>query len=237
MRKIILIFAIIFTAGLLTAQIKDRDKGHPYAGVGYSLIIFTSSDVSKIYPMVNLNTSSFLSEINLSAGYKFNRYIALEFNPAFVFAQSANNKGFYYNDGVNNYYYLPNKANLFTLPINVKMKIYPLAKQSFSFVNNIFLGISGGPMYINESYDNGVYTQEYNYNTNPIKFASYSNTFWRYNAVISGGYDYAGTIGLGFEFSYRLVPLAIHGPAPVISSIASNFNSINLTVKASIGFW
>lgn len=237
MRKIILIFIFAFSANLIFAQLKDRDKGQAYAGIGYSMIIFTNPDVSKIYPVLNLNTSSFLSEISLSAGYKFNRHIALEFNPAFVFAQSANNKGFYYNDGVNNYYYLPNRANLFTLPINVKMKLYPLAKQTFSFVNNIFIGIGGGPMYINESYDNAVYDKEYNYNTNSIKFASYSNNFWKYNAVISGGYDYAGQIGLGFEFSYRLVPLAIHGPAPVITSVASNFNSINLTVKASMGFF
>lgn len=237
MRKIILILLFIVSTNFLTAQIKDRDKGHPYVGVGYSLVIFTNSDASKIYPMINLNTSSFLSEINISAGYKFNRNFALEFNPAFVFAQSANNKGFNYNDGVNNYFYLPNRANLFTLPLNVKMKLYPLAKKSYSFVNNFFLGIGGGPMFVNESYENGVYEREYNYSTNPITFKSYSNNFWRYNAVISAGYDYSGTIGLGFEVSYRMVPLAINGPAPVISSIASNFNSINLTVKASIGFW
>lgn len=237
MRKIIIIVLLVSAANFLSAQMKDRDKGNYYAGVGYSLLIFTSSDVSRIYPVLNLNTSSFLSEISLSAGYKFNRHIALEFNPAFIFAQSSNNKGFYYNDGVNNYYYLPNKANLFTLPINLKMKLYPLAKPTFSFVNNIFIGIGGGPMYIQENYDNAVYQQEYNYSTNPIRFASYSNSFWRYNATISGGYDYAGQIGLGFEFSYRIVPLAIHGPAPLITSVASNFNSINLSVRASFGFW
>ncbi|MCX6163567.1 MAG: hypothetical protein NTU73_01690, partial [Ignavibacteriae bacterium] len=90
MRKLILIFLFIFAVNFLSAQTKDREKGHPYAGVGYSLIIFTNSDVSKIYPVINLNTSSFLSEINLSAGYKFNKNIALEFNPAFVFASSNN---------------------------------------------------------------------------------------------------------------------------------------------------
>jgi|WetSurMetagenome_2_1015567.scaffolds.fasta_scaffold29314_1 hypothetical protein len=237
MRKIIFILVFILSANLILAQTKDREKGHYYAGVGYSLVIFTNSDVSKIYPVINLNTSSFLSEINLNAGYKFNRNVALEFNPSFVFASSNNNKGFNYNDGVNNYYYLPNKANLFTLPLNVKMKLYPFAKPTFSFVNNIFLGIGGGAIFINEQYDNGVYAQETMYQTNPIKFETYSNSFWRYNAVISGGYDYAGTIGLGFEFSYRIVPLAINGPVPVITSIASNFNSVNLSVKASIGFW
>ena len=237
MRKLILIFLFIFAFNFLSAQTKDREKGHPYAGIGYSLIIFTNSDASKIYPVINLNSSSFLSEINLSAGYKFNRHIALEFNPAIVFASSNNNKGFNYYDGTNNYYYLPNKANLFTLPINVKMKLYPLAKQTFSFVNNIFIGIGGGPMYINEQYDNAVYNNENHYQTGALKFQTNSNSFWRYNAVISGGYDYAGTIGLGFEFSYRIVPLAIDGPSPVITSVASNFNSVNLSVKASMGFW
>jgi hypothetical protein len=237
MKKLIFIFLFIFAVNYLSAQMKDRDKGHPYAGIGYALVIFTNSDVSNIYPVVNLNTSSFLSEINISAGYKFNRNIALEFNPSFIFASSNSNKGFHYNDGINNYYYLPNKANLFSLPINAKVKIFPLAKQTFSFVNNIFIALGGGPMYINEQYDNGVYTQETIYQTSPIKFDTYSNNFWRYNAVISGGYDYTGAIGLGFEFSYRIVPLAINGPAPVITSTASNFNSINLSVKASFGFW
>ncbi len=237
MKKLTLVFLFFIAVNFLSAQTKDREKGHPYAGVGYSLVIFTNSDASKIYPVINLNTSSFLSEINLSAGYKFDKNFALEFNPSFVFASSSNNKGFHYNDGANNYFYIPNKANLFTLPINVKMKFYPLAKPTFSFVNNIFVAIGGGPMYINEQYDNGVYAQETNYQTNPIKFETYSNSFWRYNAVISGGYDYSGTIGLGFELSYRIVPLAINGPVPVITSVASNFNSINLSVKASIGFW
>jgi hypothetical protein len=237
MRKIILIFVLILTATFSLSQTKDREKGHSYVGVGYSLIIFTNSDASNIYPVLNLNSSSFLSEINISAGYKFNKNIALEFNPSFVFASSNNNKGFNYNDGTNNYYYLPNKATLFTLPLNVKMKIFPFAKNTFSFVNNLFVGIGGGPIFINEQYDNAVYTQETAYQTNPIKFQTYSNSFWRYNAVMSVGYDFAGTIGLGFEFSYRIVPLAIKGPAPVISSVASNFNSINLSIKASMGFW
>lgn len=237
MRKIILIFVFILTANFILAQTKDREKGHYYAGIGYSLIIFTNSNVSKIYPVVNLNSSSFLSEVNINAGYKFNRFVALEFNPSFIFSSSSNNKGFNYYDGVHNYYYLPNKSNLFALPLNVKMKVFPFAKTTFSFVNNIFIGISGGPIYINEQYDNAIYGQETSYQTNPIGFKTSSNNFWRYNAVISGGYDYAGTIGLGFELSYRLVPLAIHGPEPLITSVASNFNSINLSVKASFGFW
>jgi hypothetical protein len=237
MRKIIFIFVLILTANFIFPQTKDREKGFYYAGIGYSLVIFTNSDVSKIYPVVNLNSSSFLSEISINGGYKFNRHIALEFNPSFIFSSSSNNKGFSYNDGISNYYYLPNKSNLFSLPLNVKMKIYPFAKQTFSFVNNIFVGISGGPIYINEQYDNAIYEQETNYQTNPIGFKTYSNNFWKYNAVISAGYDYAGTIGFGFEFSYRIVPLAINGPAPLISSVASNFNSVNLSVKASIGFW
>jgi hypothetical protein len=237
MKNLVFLILLVLIAGLLPAQTKDREKPYPYAGAGYSLIIFTNSDASSIYPVVNLNTSSFLSEINLSAGYKFNRHIALEFNPAFVFASSNSNKGFNFDDGINNYFYLPNKATLFTLPLNVKMKIFPFAKPTFSYVNNIFLGIGGGPMYINEQYDNAVYENQ-NYSAgNVLAFNTYSNSFWRYNATISGGYDYAGAIGLGFEFTYRIVPLAIHGNQPLISSIASNFNSINLSVKASFGFW
>lgn len=239
MKKSIIFLLLLITFNSLTSQIKDRDKGYPYAGVGYSLIIFTNSDASKIYPVLNLNTSSFLSEINISAGYKFNKNIALEFNPSIIFSSANNNKGFYYRDKTagTNYFYLPNKANLFTIPLNVKMKVFPFAKKSFSFADNIFFGIGGGPMYINEQYDNSVYPQESFYQTNPIKFQTNSNNFWRYNAVVSCGYDYAGTIGVGFEVSYRIVPLAIDGPSPVISSVASNFNSINLTVKASMGFW
>jgi hypothetical protein len=237
MKNLKLVFLLVLFTGLLSAQTKDREKPHPYVGAGYSLIIFTNSAVSDIYPVVNLNTSSFLSEINVSAGYKLNKNIALEFNPAFVFASSTNNKGFNFYDGVNNYFYLPNKSTLFILPLNAKMKIFPFAKQTFSFVNNIFVGIGGGPIYISEQYDNAVYESQ-NYSIgNVIKFGTYSNSFWRYNAAISAGYDYAGAIGLGFEFTYRIVPLAIHGTQPVISSIASNFNSINLSVKASFGFW
>ena len=236
MKNLIIFLLPLFICNFLAAQTKDREKPYPYAGAGYSLIIFTNPDASNIYPVVNLNTSSFLSEINLSAGYKLSRNFALEFNPAFVFASSNNNKGFNFNDGVNDYFYLPNKATLFTLPLNIKMKIFPFAKPTFSFVNNIYLGLGGGPIYISEQYDNAIYEHE-NYNTgNVLGFTTYSNSFWKYNATISGGYDYAGPIGLGFEFTYRIVPLAIHGAQPVISSIASNFNSINLSVKASFGF-
>ena len=82
MKKPVLLCIIFFTLiSSLYSQSRLSNNGNFYMGGGYSLLIFTNSDAYSIYTVVNFNESSFMSEFNVKAGYKFNKNIAVEFDP------------------------------------------------------------------------------------------------------------------------------------------------------------
>lgn len=236
MKKLIYFFIVFFIAtSSIFPQIKSRDKGNFYMGAGYSLMIFTNSDVYNIYPVVNFNASSFTSELTINAGYKFNKNFSLEFDPGIIWVKAQSNNGFYFNDGINRYFYQPIETNLLAVPLNVKLKVFPLATKEMSFRDNLYFGIGGGVMFLNEQYNSSVYT---NNSLNYLLYTrSYSQALWRPDALISLGVDFTTKFGFGFEASYRIVPLATNGYQPLITSVASNLNSFNLALKILVNFF
>lgn len=228
---------IIFLALINTvfSQSRTSGKGNFYMGGGYSLLIFTNSDAYSIYPVVNFNASSFMSEFTVYAGYKFNKNIAVEFNPGIIWARAQSNNGFYFNDGVNRYFYQPIESDMFAMPLNAKVKVFPFAGKEKSFADDMYFGIGGGAMFISEQYNNNIYADN---NLNGyITTRSSSNTLWRPDAFLSFGIDFSNKYGFGLEGSYRFVPLATNGTQPVITSVASNFNSVNLSIKVLLNFY
>lgn len=237
MKKLLLLMAIscLFVSNL-SAQIKDRSTSYSYAGIGYSLVIFTDPKVSDIYPVLNFNNTNFLSEINPFFGIRFNDNLAVEISPSFIFTNSKNNKGFAFQSqgSGSTRYYLPSECNLFSLPININAKLYPFTNDLLSPVSNLYFGVGGGPMYIKERYLNYQYTNS-NY-TGFITTSTDENSFWVPHFVGSVGYGSFAKFGYNFELSYRVVPLNQEGKKPVITSVAGNFNSLNLTARITFNF-
>ncbi|HRE41160.1 MAG TPA: hypothetical protein PLG90_07485 [Ignavibacteria bacterium] len=237
MKKLLsLIFITTIYINTINAQIKDRSNSFSYAGIGYSLVIFTDSKVSDMYPVLNFNNTNFLSEINPFFGIRFNDNLAVEISPSFIFTNSRNNKGFAFESqgSTNTTYYLPSECNLFALPINVNAKFYPFTSDLISPVSNLYFGVGGGPMYIKERYLNYQYA-----NSNFSGFITTStdeNSFWVPHFMGSVGYGSFAKFGYNFELSYRVVPLNQEGKKPVISSVAGNFNSLNLTARITFNF-
>jgi hypothetical protein len=232
---LLILFFVIYNSSY--SQTSLRDKGNFYIGAGYSLLIFTNSDVYNVYPVVNFNASSFMSEFTINAGYKINKNIAVEFAPGIIWARAQSNNGFFFNNGSNNYFYLPNEANMLALPLNLKVKVFPFAGKVKSFADNIYFGIGGGAIFINEQYTNNVYTNSTQNLGSFLYTQTCSNTLWKPNMNLSLGVDFSTKFGFGIEGSYRFIPLATKGTQPLITSVASNFNSVNLTLKVLVNFF
>ena len=236
MKKLLLVIAILFTFNCSAdAQSRSGNNGNYYLGAGYSLLIFTNSDAYHIYPVVNFNASSFMSVFDINAGYKFNKNIALEFDPGFIWARAQSNNGFYFNDGSNNYFYQPLESDLFAMPLNIKLKIFPFTSKVKSFTDNLYFGVGGGAIFLSEQYDNSIYSD--NNLTNYISTRTSSNNLWRPDAFLSFGIDFSTKYGFGLEGTYRFIPLATKGNQPVITSVASNFNSVNIALKVMLNFF
>ncbi|MBC8486755.1 MAG: hypothetical protein H8D45_12030, partial [Bacteroidetes bacterium] len=64
MKKFILSLIILsLTYSFASSQTKSRGESYSYAGLGYSLIFFTNSDVAEVYPVFNFSNSSFMNEV------------------------------------------------------------------------------------------------------------------------------------------------------------------------------
>jgi hypothetical protein len=202
--------------------------------VGYSLVIFTNPDVTNIYPVFDIRNGRFISEFNVFYGFQINKTIAIEINPAIVYASTSEAKGYYYNTPEKNrYWYIPQSASLFELPINARIKYFPFGN-SKNFTEGLYLGLSAGPVYIKEQYDNYIYTDSSTLSL--FKISTDNNDLWNWNVSFSIGISSMQKFGYGFEISYRMIPLSVNRKTPLISSNASNFNSFNLSLKALFGF-
>ena len=232
-------FLIILLSGLFVytssdAQIKDRTSSYSYVGGGYTLVFFTDSEVNNTYPVFDLSNSSFLSEVNLFYGIKASPSIAVEFSPSFIFTNTQSNNGFYYTDnGVQNYY-LPNSAKLFALPLNINFKYFPFTDDLINPVSNLYFGVGGGLMYINEEFQNYIYPSETS--ISPIGIQTTTNSLWTPDFQIMVGFGSTAKFGYGFELGYRIVPLDGDGSKPQTTSLANNFNSVNLSAKVIFSF-
>jgi hypothetical protein len=236
MKKYLLfILLICFAANFASAQTKLTKKSGAYAGLGYSFLIYTNSDVSDIYPSFDFRTGSFNTEINPYIGMKLSDAVSLEFSPSFIYSKSGGSKGFYYQSTSNtNYYYLPSPAYIFAIPLNLKMKLFPFSKSGSLISKGIFLGVSAGAMFIREEYDNQIYSNESM--NNIINIRNVSNTQWAPNSIFSIGYSSDQQFSYGFELGYRFVPLALKRDYPLATSLASNMNAVVLNIRIGINF-
>lgn len=230
----IILLSILFLNSL-QAQIKERSSSaYPYAGIGYSFIIFTDSKVSDIYPFLDFNNNNFLSEINPFFGVRINDKVAVELSPSFIFTTARSNKGFAFTQNNQTLYYLPSETSLFSLPININVKVYPFTADMLSFISNIYVSGGGGPMYIKEKYTNYVYTNSNFTGFFDIETAEHST--WKAHYSMGIGYGSFSRFGYNFEVSYRIVPLSPDKKKPVVTSLANNFNSVNLSAKITFNF-
>lgn len=238
MKKIILSAVLVFSLlsfSTSNGQFKDRTSSYSYAGAGYTLVFFTDSKVNDTYPVFNLNSSSFLSEVNLFYGMRLSPLMAVEISPSFIFTNSTSNDGFYFTNsaGQRNFYY-PNEANLFALPININFKLYPFFADPISPLSNMYVGAGGGLMYLNEEFDNQVYVDSTL--TSFVRFEKSKNSYWTQDFNIFVGFGSTAKFGYAFELGYRIVPVDDDGTKPQTTSLANNFNSVNLSGKILFSF-
>ncbi|MCB0722203.1 MAG: hypothetical protein KDC42_07855 [Ignavibacteriae bacterium] len=232
--------SLLLLTGLLfftdsNAQFKDRTSSYSYLGGGYTLVFFTNGEVTDTYPVFNLNSSSFLSEVNVFYGMRLSPLMAIEISPSFIFTNSTSNDGFYFTNssGTRNFYY-PNEANLFALPININFKLYPFFADPLSPMSNMYLGAGGGMMYFNEEFDNNVYSDSTL--TSFLRFEKSKNSFWTQDFSLFVGFGSTAKFGYAFELGYRFVPVDGDGTKPQTTSLVKNFNSVNLSAKVVFSF-
>jgi hypothetical protein len=218
----------------LYSQTRQRTATSTYAGIGYSLVFFTNSDVTGTYPIFNFSSGEFLTEINPFFGIRPSKNISIELSPSFIFTTANKSDGFYYTDEIGRRYYDPQEANLFALPLNANIKFYPFADQPLNPISNIYAGGGGGIMYIKEDYLNYIYSDSSQFAY--LGARNTDNSMWvpNYNLLI--GYGSTSQFGYNFELAYRFVPLDADRKFPLVSSIASNLNSVNLSLRIMFNF-
>lgn len=232
-KSISILFAVLIFTSAVCSQTYERDVSELYAGVGLSLVFFTQKDVWNIYPVLDVNNTSFMYEISPFLGYRIDKTVSLEFAPAFIINESNSKEGFYYTDGL---WYEPNNVSLVMIPINLKAKFYPLAKSGTgnAFKSGFYTGLGGGITFIGESYDSYVYQDK-----NSISYLGLDRSeknSWQPNAQIFVGLDLQSNLGLGFELGYRFIPGNLDNDEPLVSSFAPNMNYVYLNIKGGLGF-
>ena len=237
MKKIIIILlTVMILSGAVYSQTYERETSELYAGIGLSLVFFTQNQVWNIYPVLDVNSTSFMYEINPFLGYRIDKSVSLEFVPAFIINESNSKDGFYYTENNVKHWYEPQNVSLVIIPINVRAKFYPLAKSGTgnAFKSGFYTGIGGGITFIGESYDSYIYEDK-----NSISYIGYDNSeknTWQPNAQIFVGLDLQSNLGLGFEVGYRFIPGNLENDEPLVSTFAPNMNYFYLNLKGGLGF-
>ncbi len=236
MKKIILILFIFLFSGSSYSQIKQRSLStNVYTGIGYKFVYLTDPDASDAYPFFQLSNGDFLKEIDGFLGVILNESYCVEFAPSYLFTNKNGNEGFYFGEGSSRYYYVPSQTRLSAVPLNLRFKYYPFAKNYSSTLSKMYFGIGAGMMYVSEEITSKVYTDDTEFNYLYARTAD--NDFWTGDYEFLLGVGSFSKIGFGFELSYRLVPLNnTSDNKPLISYIASNFNSINFAANIIFSF-
>lgn len=235
MKKIFLLLFIFCLSGNLFSQIKQRSLStNYYTGIGYKFVFLTDPNANDAYPFFQLSNGDFLKEIDGFLGVTFKESYSVEFAPSYLFTNKNGNEGFYYGAGANRYFYVPSQTRLVAVPINLRFKYFPFAKNSSS-LGKVYLGIGGGMMYVSEEITSRVYSDDTEFNYLYARTAD--NDFWTSDYEFLLGIGSFSKIGFGFELSYRLVPLNnTTDSKPLISYIASNFNSVNFAANIIFSF-
>lgn len=235
MKKIILIFLVLLTSSNSFSQIKQRSASVvPYLGIGYKFVFLTNQAARDAYPFFQLSNGDFMKEIDGFFGVTIDEKYAIELAPSYLFTNSYNSDGYYFNNGTQNLFYVPTQTRLFAVPVNVKFKFFPFVKNYTSSLSKLYVMAGGGGMYINEEIAAQFYIDDTKFNY--LGARTFENSFWTGNYEFAVGITSFSKIGYGFELSYRFVPINNQSNIPVITSIASNFNSVNFTANIVFTF-
>ncbi len=235
MKKIIIIFLLFVVCSTAISQIKQRSTSVSlYTGIGYKFVLLTNSQARDAYPFFQLSNGDFLKEIDGYFGAIINESYGIEFSPSYLFTNTINSKGFSFNDGTGSRFYVPADKRLFALPLNLKFKYYPMAKNYGSSLSRFYLGVGAGPMYINEQATNQIYSDASQLSY--LGSQTSEDSFWTSNFELMAGIGSYSKIGYGFEISYRIVPLKASGTKPLITNIVSNFGSVNFAANIIYSF-
>ncbi|MBV6479065.1 MAG: hypothetical protein HGGPFJEG_01826 [Ignavibacteria bacterium] len=212
------------------SQIKQRSSSISYyTGIGYKFVILTNPTASDAYPFFQLSDGDFLKELDGFFGVTINEIFALEFSPSYLFTNKQSSDGFYFQDNNGLRFYYPVDSRLNAIPLNLTFKLFPFAKNYSSFLNKMYLGGGGGFIYFNEETTNQIYDNESQ--TGYLGARTYKNDFWTSNFEVTLGISSFSKIGFGFEVNYRFVPLDNKHDKPLVTSLAGNFNSVNLSAN------
>jgi hypothetical protein len=235
MKKYFCVLLLLITATAYP-QFKNRETSETYFGAAIGMNLFTNSDVSGTYPMFDVDNSSFFSNVSPYVGYKLSSTFSFEISPMVSIAKTYDKGGFYFSAKTGeNLYYKPQNLSLALIPILARVKVFPFA--SNLKVNNFkagwYSGCGAGIAYLNESYDNFVYANEYSFE--PLYIRTDKRSYWTPAASLFFGWESATKYAFGFEIGYNFIPTKTDRTNPLMVSVAGNFNNFYFSVKGRLG--
>lgn len=230
MKKLISLALLFLFTQYSFAQIKERSSSASvYAGIAYKFVFLTDNTARDAYPFFQLTYGDFMKELDGFIGITFKEQFTVEFSPAYLFTNTVSNNGFYFTENNVRRYYYSQEIRLNALPLNGRIKYHPFAGTGNKTLGKMYLGAGVGAMFIKEEMTNQIFTDESRQEYLGIK--AFSNDFWTIDYEILAGIASFSKIGVGFELSYRFVPLNQNKTKPLITSVAGNFNSANLAAN------
>ncbi len=219
-----------------TFQLKKRKSVNSYFGAGYSLIIFTNSLLSEVYPILDTRSGSFLTNISLFFGFAIAQAVAMEFEPALLFSNSSKtvrtSLGKPHTANSNDTLAYSSNMSLFAIPLTINVRFFPFFKLK-SYARLFFIGGGGGVAWIKEDYD-VLYSNNPSLPTGYYGYGGVSETTSQWAPVIRAMIGVTGTggqFGFGGEVRYNYVPLKQESASPFRTRVASNFNSVDITAR------
>lgn len=238
-----ILFAVLFFCGISEAQIKQRSQNKVfYTGVGYKFVLFADDEARSAYPFFDVTNQAFVKELGGFFGMVLDERVAFEIAPSYMFSNDygsddseADAGGFYFTENGVSRFYVPSDAKMYGIPFNARVKYFPFGKDYGSAFNLLYFGAGAGPVYLSEEMTQRVYTDEGRLDY--LGVGQYADDFWTVNFEAIAGIATVSKFGIGFEMSYRFIPLgSAAGTKPLITSIANNFNSFNLAANVIYKF-
>ncbi len=224
------------------SQVKTRNTVNMYFGAGYSFVIFTNNIMNTGYPIIDLNSGDFLSEVNLFFGFSIAKAVTIEIEPSILFTRNNSAKELdltsplYFPPDTSIYKYdFPSSVSMISFPIAVNVRFFPLYKNK-GFTRLFFIGGGLGAVWIREEYDH-VFTSVPYYNgniyygnSNYYAYTSSTNQWAPIFRILTGFTGSGGAFGFGGEIRYSFIPLKSNSD-PFKTRIAKNANSVDLALR------
>jgi len=246
--KIFTVLFVLFCYATSYSQVY-YGGGKNYAGFGLSFDVFTNPEVSNYYNGAPSNNALYVTDITFTLGRNLNKHFAVEFAPSLIFTPSSVYGGgsfdywdddpyWWYDDSPtanqsSNTYNLTN-ASLFAIPLNLRVKYFPLNSSNSLYGSGLNLNLSLGAMYIYESFT-GTGGPTGSSLNQPFNISS---STWAPDAVIGLGYTYSynSALLLGFNANYRFVPMSLNRKSPLTIANSGNYNSLNFDFSIGFGY-